>query len=90
MSNYRISALFLVYPSIAFIDQDFQKRRERKKMKIGQVFSHLAKKIYSFFQKAFLRFAYFIVDIYAMPWKGMCHQDLEAVGQQAHTIAQTI
>jgi hypothetical protein len=23
-----------------------------------------------------------IVDSYAMPWKGMCHQDLEAVGQQ--------
>jgi hypothetical protein len=59
-------------------------------MKIGQGFGHLAKKNYSFFQKAFLRFAYFIVDIYAMPFQGMCHQDLEAVGQQAHTIAQTI
>jgi hypothetical protein len=47
----------------------------------------LADKIYSFFQKAFLHFAYFIVDIYAMPFHGMCHQDLEAVGQQAHTIA---
>ncbi len=73
-----------------FIDQDFQKKREQKKMKIGQVFGHLVEKFYSFFQKAFLHFVYFIVDIYAMPWKGMCHQDLEAVGQQAHTIAQTI
>jgi hypothetical protein len=38
----------------------------------------------------FLRFAYFIVNIYAISWKGMCHQDLEAIQQQAHTIAQTI
>jgi hypothetical protein len=82
--------LFLVYPSIAFIDQDFQKKRERKKMKIGQGFGHSSEKIYSFFEKAFLRFAYFIVDIHVMPFQGMCHQDLEAVGQQAHTIAQTI
>jgi hypothetical protein len=65
-------------------------RQEQKEKKIGQGFGHLAEKIYSFFQKAFLRFAYFIVDIYAMPFQGMCHQDLEAVGQQAHTIAQTI
>ncbi len=59
-------------------------------MKIGQGFGHLAEKIYSFFQKTFLRFTYFIVDIHAMPFQGKCHQDLKAVGQQAHTIAQTI
>jgi hypothetical protein len=34
---------------------------KRKKMKIGQVFGHLAEKIFSFFQKAFLCFTYFIV-----------------------------
>jgi hypothetical protein len=56
---------------------------KRKKKKIGQCFSHLAEKIYFFFQKAFLHFVYFVVDIYAMPFQGMCHQDLE----QAHTIA---
>lgn len=54
-------------------------------MKIG----HLAEKIYFFFQKAFLRIVYRIVDIYAMPFQGMCHQDLKVVGQ-AYTIAQTI
>jgi hypothetical protein len=43
-------------------------RQKQKKMKIGQGFGHLAEKIYSFFQKVFLRFAYFIVDIYAMPF----------------------
>jgi len=42
------------YRALLLIDQDFQNRRERKKMKIGQVFGHLAEKIYSFFQKAFL------------------------------------
>jgi hypothetical protein len=47
-------------------------------MKIGQVFDHLARKNYFFFKKVFLHFAYFIVDIHAMPWKAMCHQDLEA------------
>ncbi len=44
----------------------------KKKKEIGQVFDH------SFFKKTFLRFAYFIVDIHAMPWKAMCHQNLEA------------
>jgi hypothetical protein len=38
-----------------------------KKMKIGQVFGYLVEKIYFFFQIFFLRFTYFIVDIYAMP-----------------------
>ena len=33
-------------------------------MKIG----HLAEKIFFFFQKAFLRVVYCIVDIYAMPF----------------------
>jgi hypothetical protein len=40
-------------------------------------------------QKAFMRFAYPTVDIYAMPGEGFRHQDLGAV-VQAHTIAQTI
>ena len=67
--------MFLVHLLIGFTHQDFQREWERKEI------DFVAK------QKAFMRFAYPTVDIYAMPRKG--HQDLGAVGQ-AHTIAQTI
>jgi hypothetical protein len=66
-----------VYLLIGFTHQDFQRGWERKEI------DFVAK------QKAFMRFAYPTVDIYAMPWEGFCHQDPRAVGQ-AHTIAQTI
>ncbi len=63
------SVVFLIYLSITFIDKDFQKKpeQEKKKEKIAQVFGHVLKEIQSFFQKAFLHFAYFMVDIHAMP-----------------------
>jgi hypothetical protein len=67
----------LVYLSIDFTHQDFQRGWERKEM------DFVAK------QKAFMRFAHPTVDIYAMPGEGFRHQDLGAV-EQAHTIAQTI
>jgi hypothetical protein len=67
----------LVYFSIDFTHQDFQRGWERKEM------DFVAK------QKAFMRFAHPTVDIYAMPGEGFRHQDLGAV-EQAHTIAQTI
>jgi hypothetical protein len=54
-----------------------KKWENEKKKKIGQVFGYLVEKNYSFFKKAFLSFAYFIVDTHATPWKAMCHEDLE-------------
>jgi hypothetical protein len=66
------------------------RRGENEKNENWPRFWPFSEKNLFLFQKAFLRFVYFIVDIYAMPFQGMCHQDLEAVGQQAHTIAQTI
>ncbi len=69
--------MFLVHPLIGFTHQDFRRGWERKEM------DFVAK------QKAFMRFAYPTVDIYAMPGEGFRHQDLGAV-VQAHTIAQTI
>jgi hypothetical protein len=66
----------LIYLSIGFTHQDFQRGLERKEIDFVAA-------------KAFMRFAYPTVDIYAMPWEGFCHQDLGAVGR-AHTIAQTI
>jgi hypothetical protein len=68
----------LVYLSIDFTHQDFQRGWERKEM------DFVAK------QKAFMRFAYPTVDIYDMPGEeDFRHQDLGSV-EQAHTIAQTI
>jgi hypothetical protein len=57
------------------------RRGENEKNENWPSFWPFSEKIYSFIQKAFLRFAYFIVDIFTMLWKGMCHQDLEAIGQ---------
>jgi hypothetical protein len=51
----------------------FSKEARMKKNENWPSFWPFNRKIYSFFQKAFMRFAYFIVDIYAMPWKGMYH-----------------
>nr|WHW95406.1 ribosomal protein S12 [Aneura pinguis]WHW95448.1 ribosomal protein S12 [Aneura pinguis]WHW95490.1 ribosomal protein S12 [Aneura pinguis]WHW95532.1 ribosomal protein S12 [Aneura pinguis]WHW95574.1 ribosomal protein S12 [Aneura pinguis] len=75
----RIPTVFSVHLPIGFTHQDFQRGWERKEI------DFVAE------QKAFMRFAYPTVDIYATPWKGgFCHQDLGAAVGQAHTIAQTI
>jgi hypothetical protein len=49
-----------------------------KKIENWPSFWSFSGKEISFFKKDFLHFACFIVDIHAMPWKAMCHQDLEA------------
>jgi hypothetical protein len=41
-------------------------------------FGHLAEKNLFFFKESFSALCYFIVDVHAMSWKAMCHQDLEA------------
>nr|YP_003275990.1 hypothetical protein PlpuMp38 [Pleurozia purpurea]ACR19374.1 hypothetical protein PlpuMp38 [Pleurozia purpurea] len=66
----------LVYPLIGSTHQDFRRGWERKEI------DFVAE------QKAFMRFAYPTVDIYAMPWKGQ--QDLGGRGASTYNCSDNL